>query len=196
MVCRIFYRCVDWNMCSNILLLIYLVASFTDAWIETDWLPSPGGIAKSHLLQMRGLKPKLGLVQLISTRRIFYRCVDWNKVEATIIKYSSVASFTDAWIETGFSLYLFGYFLCRIFYRCVDWNLVALVSSAVNVSRIFYRCVDWNNIRGSNRQTGNVASFTDAWIETVNKSPGWIYRSRIFYRCVDWNLYFHLKSDR
>ena len=34
------------------------VASFTDAWIETiDWLPSPGGIAKSHLLQMRGLKP-------------------------------------------------------------------------------------------------------------------------------------------
>ena len=34
-----------------------VVASFTDAWIETDWLPSPGGIAK-------------------------------------------VASFTDAWIET------------------------------------------------------------------------------------------------
>ena len=34
-----------------------VVASFTDAWIETqvasDWLPSPGG---SHLLQMRGLK--------------------------------------------------------------------------------------------------------------------------------------------
>ena len=23
-----------------------LVASFTDAWIETDWLPSPGGLAK------------------------------------------------------------------------------------------------------------------------------------------------------
>ena len=38
------------SLCPN------LVASFTDAWIETqvasDWLPSPG----SHLLQMRGLK--------------------------------------------------------------------------------------------------------------------------------------------
>ena len=34
---------------------------------------------ESHLLQMRGLK----------------------QVEATIIKYSSVASFTDAWIETA-----------------------------------------------------------------------------------------------
>ena len=76
------------------------VASFTDAWIETDWLPSPGGIAKvasftdawietltliwyisprlSHLLQMRGLK----------------------QLQITLIGINIVASFTDAWIET------------------------------------------------------------------------------------------------
>ena len=74
------------------------VASFTDAWIETDWLPSPGGIAKSHLLQMRGLKQGAAyaktlaetshLLQMrglklkfkrffgVKAGRIFYRCVD------------------------------------------------------------------------------------------------------------------------
>ena len=57
-------KCPDW------------VASFTDAWIETGHTVTTVNTAMSHLLQMRGLKLKLGLVQLISTRRIFYRCVD------------------------------------------------------------------------------------------------------------------------
>ena len=35
-----------------------------------------------------------------------------------------------------------------------------------------------------------VASFTDAWIETVNTSTGVLgFPGRIFYRCVDWNRY-------
>ena len=55
------------------------VASFTDAWIETNRGTTTREIGKSHLLQMRGLKPALG---------------------AKIIGYN-VASFTDAWIETG-----------------------------------------------------------------------------------------------
>ena len=52
------------------------VASFTDAWIETDNAVKLSGLEVSHLLQMRGLKPKeyCDPHQLLS--RIFYRCVD------------------------------------------------------------------------------------------------------------------------
>ena len=35
----------------------YVVASFTDAWIETDNAIKLSGLEVSHLLQMRGLKP-------------------------------------------------------------------------------------------------------------------------------------------
>ena len=56
------------------------VASFTDAWIETDNNYINGMRGESHLLQMRGLK----LLMSIDL---------WRK--------KSVASFTDAWIETG-----------------------------------------------------------------------------------------------
>ena len=55
------------------------VASFTDAWIETDSRFYPADKCMSHLLQMRGLK--LRTVIPISTNLL-------------------VASFTDAWIET------------------------------------------------------------------------------------------------
>ena len=99
---------------------VALVASFTDAWIETG-LSLPGtDITKSHLLQMRGLK-QTG----IARKR--------NK--------GFVASFTDAWIETfgidkdkpangSHLLQMRGlkqmrtivrrYAVRRIFYRCVD----------------------------------------------------------------------------
>ena len=55
------------------------VASFTDAWIETNCILVFIASVKSHLLQMRGLK----------------LCVVLNNN-----LLSHVASFTDAWIET------------------------------------------------------------------------------------------------
>ncbi len=55
------------------------VASFTDAWIETEQKSKLISEIKSHLLQMRGLK--------------------LEKVART--DANIVASFTDAWIETG-----------------------------------------------------------------------------------------------
>ena len=55
------------------------VASFTDAWIETYALLLGSWDTLSHLLQMRGLKPK------------------WYKWQCS---NTQVASFTDAWIET------------------------------------------------------------------------------------------------
>ena len=97
---RIFYRCVDWNSPFFTLKGVTKVASFTDAWIETtlwkqerclkcrifyrcvDWNPSLKrsiiNTFKSHLLQMRGLKPSPGGIVKKLLRRIFYRCVDWN----------------------------------------------------------------------------------------------------------------------
>ena len=53
---------------------------------------------ESHLLQMRGLKP--GCLR--------------HAV------YHEVASFTDAWIETGAAGEYTGLRVSRIFYRCVD----------------------------------------------------------------------------
>ena len=38
---------------------IKVVASFTDAWIETEGFVNPVACCVSHLLQMRGLKQKL-----------------------------------------------------------------------------------------------------------------------------------------
>ena len=75
------------------------VASFTDAWIETDMgaveilrnaashLLQMRGLKQveklvhlhrlvSHLLQMRGLKQPFVDVQILDESRIFYRCVD------------------------------------------------------------------------------------------------------------------------
>ena len=55
------------------------VASFTDAWIETQCRQETATNRRSHLLQMRGLKPRY---------------------EMTKEEKEKVASFTDAWIET------------------------------------------------------------------------------------------------
>ena len=61
-----------------------LVASFTDAWIETTMRPVIVFAILSHLLQMRGLKP-----QVFSHKQ----------------HLEKVASFTDAWIETSASAF-------------------------------------------------------------------------------------------
>ena len=53
---------------------------------------------ESHLLQMRGLKLAVMYGNLLCT----------------------VASFTDAWIETYKEVQTPLYYHCRIFYRCVD----------------------------------------------------------------------------
>ena len=78
-------------------------------------------IQSSHLLQMRGLKHFYWFRVRASIGRIFYRCVDWNKVLLMRRLLPRVASFTDAWIETYFRRRE-QYLKSRIFYRCVDWN--------------------------------------------------------------------------
>ena len=101
----------------------HLVASFTDAWIET--------------LCLWDERSKSGC-------RIFYRCVDWNRKIIKKWGLMYVASFTDAWIETAALPHWGIQMLSRIFYRCVDWNLKQIKWWGLMLRRIFYRCVDWN----------------------------------------------------
>ena len=115
----------------------------------------------------------------------------WIETGITGVKtrWWGVASFTDAWIETTFIYNKRFKQASRIFYRCVDWNLQTKYSSmSIPASHLL-------QMRGLKprytRATAPicVASFTDAWIETrkEGKLPR-ITPSRIFYRCVDWNL--------
>ena len=98
---RIFYRCVDWNKSYGPGVIACMVASFTDAWIETRLVVNVWFVAAvasftdawietmrrhyidvlrgSHLLQMRGLKHSFRENVKKDRSRIFYRCVDWNK---------------------------------------------------------------------------------------------------------------------
>ena len=60
-----------------LLARLWVVASFTDAWIETKARILKARKRESHLLQMRGLKQGAAYAKtLAETSRIFYRCVD------------------------------------------------------------------------------------------------------------------------
>ena len=142
------------------------VASFTDAWIETDLVDGGCLRPSSHLLQMRGLKLLLPLWCMLIGSRIFYRCVDWNTFWA--IRATALP--------------------CRIFYRCVDWNFefcsfltCYFRSHLLQMRGLKLKLVFWKRV-------SVVASFTDAWIETVIPVIRSLLLSRIFYRCVDWNV--------
>ena len=78
------------------------VASFTDAWIETISEGVTERPETSHLLQMRGLKPEGKILQkedrvshLLQMRGL----KPMRKHGVSGVK--KVASFTDAWIETS-----------------------------------------------------------------------------------------------
>ena len=163
---RIFYRCVDWNTNDAIDRVTVLVASFTDAWIETLLRLKEKLKKWSHLLQMRGLKHFNHLQYEIKNRSHLLqmrglKLTDPERMECVLESHllqmrglkplyrhhpynpTTVASFTDAWIET---------------------TTVGSVTSR-NLSHLL-------QMRGL-KPTGlymeieqGVASFTDAWIET------------------------------
>ena len=145
---------------------------------------------QSHLLQMRGLK-----LQHIGHT--------YHKQESHLLQMRGLKPLLKG-LKSNYK--------CRIFYRCVDWNLPTIGARHPFICRIFYRCVDWNYHRGRTMEMYNVASFTDAWIETCTKSLSFTFTlshllqmrglkpkerfvqheniCRIFYRCVDWNIFF------
>ena len=78
------------------------VASFTDAWIETDAEAKSILVTMSHLLQMRGLKHRDAAVfKLHQDVASFTDAWIETGTLALIIPRNLVASFTDAWIETA-----------------------------------------------------------------------------------------------
>ena len=100
-----------------------------------------------------------------------------------------VASFTDAWIETTFTIKRYTFTVCRIFYRCVDWNILIVLHSYLFLGRIFYRCVDWNGMS----EDGITGVNPSHLLQMRGLKPWWHespkhWPCRIFYRCVDWNL--------
>ena len=230
--CRIFYRCVDWNYMEYDTLSHYKVASFTDAWIETQelermrprqrvasftdawietWHPALcNAWLTSHLLQMRGLKLVNHIKLLKLLRRIFYRCVDWNEIKEALNGRNIKSHLLQM---RGLKLGCHNSIIIKFLSHLLQMRGLKRQSSempARNISRIFYRCVDWNQLLPPEILPFVVASFTDAWIETVvgvdkvynNVSHLLQMRglklqlqninsdmmSRIFYRCVDWNL--------
>ena len=62
--------------CKTLDIKSIIVASFTDAWIETFDFKKDEGEGMSHLLQMRGLKHFCLNRKHHRHSRIFYRCVD------------------------------------------------------------------------------------------------------------------------
>ena len=199
-VSRIFYRCVDWKLKMNMVMKHFVSRIFYRC---VDW-------NKIYLKCVA-----------VFVSRIFYRCVDWNWYGRCLLALSAVASFTDAWIETLWKLWLYSYPAVASFTDA--WietpNLLQGVSIEMSHllqmrglkrvsyakylsyrSRIFYRCVDWNlgkyilivlpslshllQMRGLKRNISilsseglYVASFTDAWIETI-----WWLTIRLQYR--------------
>ena len=142
---RIFYRCVDWNPYRE--KWIYLL--YMSHLLQMRGLKPTADSSKwikdmSHLLQMRGLKLVSLEVRPCFLCRIFYRCVDWNRIERIKTLAISVASFTDAWIET-----------IQFSDELVVFEVASFTDAWIETKR-----------GTTTREIGNVASFTDAWIET------------------------------
>ena len=214
--CRIFYRCVDWNrLNANRTIRRHQVASFTDAWIETAdnteeyqppfvasftdaWIET--GLKESRRSRYVVASFTDAWIETVIRKSLKAVLMVASFTDAWIETWSckcylsiiEVASFTDAWIETLQTWVVLLPF-CRIFYRCVDWNLLRILRIYLRskshllqmrglklngkktynrwISRIFYRCVDWNSNREHIIDTTRVASFTDAWIETLRYQP-------------------------
>ena len=94
-------------------------------------------------------------------------------------EYGSVASFTDAWIETMIINILY-YIQSSHLLQMRGLKLIRIVIMAV----LQMRGLKPRPSMDSHRQN-QVASFTDAWIETCAAMARFWRLRRIFYRCVD-----------
>ena len=163
---RIFYRCVDWNKIYLIRITVLIVASFTDAWIETirikpefglrfvasftdawiETLPSSStGVEDvSHLLQMRGLKLNILIPRTLITVASFTDAWIETYQHQRAIQGGLVASFTDAWIETRLSVREINLSIRSHLLQMRGLKLLCRLIPRVSLCRIFYRCVDWN----------------------------------------------------
>ena len=100
----------------------------------------------------------------------------------------TVASFTDAWIETKGKNYVNERNFSRIFYRCVDWNLpIQSHNSMMDESHLLQMRGLKQNIKSTSNESKESHLLQMRGLKQ-NQSKRLVQRqSRIFYRCVDWN---------
>ena len=79
------------------------VASFTDAWIETISVFCDEESVVSHLLQMRGLKRAIMETETTGSASHLLQMRGLKLILIILVICPLVASFTDAWIETFLS---------------------------------------------------------------------------------------------
>ena len=186
---RILYGCVDWNATSDADDLIAIVASFTDAWIETSCCSTCRLLLLSHPLRMRGLKRSRQHWELTKDQshplrmrglKPFEMARLLNNILSHPLRMRGLKPSGSLLITMGSKshplrmrglkqeLYRKHTALdnSRILYGCVDWNKAVCNWIAMFDGRILYGCVDWN-------------MFT----LPVNVPPA----CRILYGCVDWN---------
>ena len=141
------------------------VASFTDAWIETRGLMRDNTFIQSHLLQMRGLKPtkaqktvQFWASHLLQMRGLKLRLFLLHLliIQSHLLQMRGLKPSLSAMFERG---QIRSHLL-----QMRGLKLVMLIHLLISVL---------------------VASFTDAWIETLKYSRDFIQLRRIFYRCVD-----------
>ena len=167
MLCRLLHGGVDWNLAIQNPFKINAVASFTEAWIEIVTASSSSESTLSPPSRRRGLKSALLLSDSVN-------CVSPPSRRRGLksfgipppIMLSSVASFTEAWIEMslctkssasfrsppsrrrGLKLFLnlsLVLLCCRLLHGGVDWNIDYLSTWMLTVCRLLHGGVDWNS---------------------------------------------------
>ena len=96
------------------------VASFTDAWIETESRRLPYKTARSHLLQMRGLKQER---DYLKSRLFESHLLQMRGLKLKLMILTSMLILSHLLQMRGLKLISAKIFLSeqsRIFYRCVD----------------------------------------------------------------------------
>ena len=122
---------------------------------------------QSHPLRMRGLKLRDTINFDKKLCRILYGCVDWNSY---ICRTQS--RFQSHPLRMRGLKPFFKVFACLFLasHPLRMRGLKRLSMRSINrswISRILYGCVDWNNKKCFCWFYTKVASFTDAWIETL-----------------------------
>ena len=143
------------------------VASFTDAWIET--------------VSSRSNGKRL-------SRRIFYRCVDWNRLILKVNLLIPVASFTDAWIETVNQGASWIHFWVASFTDA--W--IETDRYSPNDNERTSHLLQMRGLKPTFWDTSHLFPQSHLLQMRGLKQKNDFYKSlpirRIFYRCVDWNV--------
>ena len=132
------------------------VASFTDAWIETnkEIIHLPGGRVASFTDAW--IETFIAGISVMPLGRIFYRCVDWNlPISCSLNNAKSHLLQMRGLKPCGWCVN------CRQnkshLLQMRGLKLITIILIIDHLSRIFYRCVDWNSVPTVTATVGKVS---------------------------------------